>query len=157
MSANIRKMALLIKIRSAESANVQLFCTSCAVLSAHDAWPGACMYGSGFRHYAWPQKPSPAGAGSVAWATPCFLLRTVRGPGHACTAPALGTTLGHESEARLAQDRWRGRRRAPKACRSFQAASRNELKTAAAVSIGPQIRYFRYGLVFAGSIGHTFR
>ncbi|EGG34030.1 hypothetical protein HMPREF9412_1145 [Paenibacillus sp. HGF5] len=47
-----------------------------------------------------------------------------------------------------------------------EAASRNELRTAAAASIGPhirhgsigpQIRYFRYGLVFAQSIGHMIR
>ncbi|ETT59800.1 hypothetical protein MHI43_03070 [Paenibacillus sp. FSL H8-0457] len=38
-----------------------------------------------------------------------------------------------------------------------EAASRNELRTAAAVSIGPQIRYFHYGLVFTGSIGHMIR
>ncbi len=46
MSANIRKMALLFKIRSAESANVQLFCASCGTAPCADgAWPGACLYG----------------------------------------------------------------------------------------------------------------
>ncbi|WP_411552823.1 hypothetical protein [Paenibacillus lautus] len=39
--------------------------------STHGAWPGACMYGSSSRTYAWPRKRSPTSAGSVAWETQC--------------------------------------------------------------------------------------